>query len=144
MAAVVSHKTHVRKSGMAPEVLLVGILVFVVVVFSLFGRFSGPDPQVQPVSAADVSSSLSAVPSSEVSAALSALLGPNVTIVSIEFLSESNLSSLAVSQPVIYGGVPAPVYRATVNEGGKSFLMLYDFSSGMVLRRFEVIGVQLN
>ncbi len=122
-----------RRPFISNELLLVFSLAVIILFFSLPAKLSGRDAAAPgPPSAADVS------------ARLSASLGPDATIVSLEYLPEANLSSLAKSQPVIYGNITAPVYRATVNEGGKSFLILYDFGSGMVLRRFEVIGVQLD
>ena len=134
-----SHRDHARRSVLAPELLLVLALAFVVIVFSLFGRLSGSDG-VQELPSAAMPGAPSAA---DVSSSLSAVLGPNASVSGLEYLSESDISSLATSQPVIYGNITAPVYRAVVNEGGKTFLILYDFGSGMVLRRFEVIGVQL-
>ena len=129
------------------QVLLVIFLPAFILGLFLFFQPTEPlqDPTTQPSAALHSSTVLQPTPSDEeVFSRLSILLGSNDTeLVSIQYLSEENISSLSESQPVLYSNLTGPLYKLTIKQEGKLLLTLYDYSSNVVLKQFMVREVHL-
>ena len=120
-------------------VLVIGLL--------LFTQASEPPASASPQAILPPEGSPdSSTPSDEeVFSSLSLLLGSNDTeLVSIQYLSSAEVSSLAGSQPVLYSDLTGPLYKITIKQEGKLLVILYDFNSNVVLKQFMVHEVHLN
>ena len=61
----------------------------------------------------------------------------------VTYISDEELPALAEKQPVLYANLTAPVYRIVLNAEGKSLLLLYDFNSNKILKKFEVTNLSI-
>ena len=63
---------------------------------------------------------------------------------SVTLLTEQDIRELAKKQPVIYEGLPGNVYRVEFTHGKKGLLVIYDWKENLILRKFELMYVELD